>query len=128
VVGHRALLEVDGLDLAEEHGCVGLLGEDLACRRGDPALGEDAGRHLVEQRLEEVVGGPGDHGDVDVCAAKCLGRKKPAEARTDHDDLVAAGCVFFSHVRHNPYVPCSSPSSTTHRRQFGHRNCVPGPP
>ena len=50
-------LEVDVGDLAEEHPGVLLAGEDLAGRRGDLALGEDAGRHLVEQRLEEVVGG-----------------------------------------------------------------------
>ena len=75
-------LEVDVGDLAEEHPGVALAGEDLARRRGDLALAEDAGRHLVEQRLEEVVAGLRDHRDVDVGALERLGAEQPPEART----------------------------------------------
>ena len=53
-------LEVDVDDLAEQHPGVLLAAEDLARRRRDLALGEDAGRDLVEQRLEQVVAGAGD--------------------------------------------------------------------
>ena len=49
--------EVDVGDLAEHDPGVLLPAQDLAGRRGDLALGEDAGRHLVEQRLEQVVAG-----------------------------------------------------------------------
>ena len=66
VRGDRAGLEVDVGDLAEQHLGVVLPGQDLAGRRRDLALGEDAGRDLVEQRLEQVVGRLGDHRDVDV--------------------------------------------------------------
>ena len=41
--------------------------------------GDDAGRHLVQQRLEQVMGGPGDQLDVDVGALELLGRVKSAE-------------------------------------------------
>ena len=75
-------LEVDAGDLAEQHLGVLLAAEHLAGRRRDLALGEDAGRHLVEQRLEEVVRGLGDHRHVDVGAAQRLGAEQPPEART----------------------------------------------
>ena len=86
--------------------------EDLAGRRGDLALGEDAGRDLVEQRLEQVVGGLGDHGDVDVAAPQRLGAEEPAEAGADDDDPVggAHGRVNVGrvhgmpHTRHVPEV------------------------
>ena len=84
-------LEVDVGDLAEQDAGVRCCGEHLAGRRGDLALGEDAGRHLVEQRLEEVVGGLRDHRHVDVGAAQRLGAEEPAEAGTDHDDAVPVG-------------------------------------
>ena len=70
------------------------LREDLAGARRDPALGEDAGRHLVEQRLEEVVGGLGDEGDLDVLAAlQRLRAEEPTETRTDDDDAVRGHAV-----------------------------------
>ena len=74
-----------------------LAGEHLARARGDLALREDAGRHLVEQRLEEVVGGRGDQGDLDVLAApQRLRAEEASEAGTDDDDSVGGG-----HVRSN---------------------------
>ena len=44
---------------------VGLPAQDVADRRRDLALGEDPGRELVEQRLEQVVVGAVDHRDLD---------------------------------------------------------------
>ena len=72
-------LEVDVGDLAEQDPGVVLAAEDLAGRRGDLALGEDAGGDLVEQRLEQVVGGLGDHRHVDVgrAAAPCVPKSPP---------------------------------------------------
>ena len=90
VGGHGLGLEVDVGDLAEQHRGVLLPGQHLAGGRRDLALGEDAGRHLVEQRLEEVVGGLGDHRHVDVGALERLGAEQPAEAGADHHDLVPA--------------------------------------
>ena len=82
---------------AEHDPGVLLAGEHLAGARRDLALGEDAGRDLVEQRLEEVVRGRGDEGDLDVLAAlERLGAEEASEARTDDDDSVGGG-----HVRSN---------------------------
>ena len=86
---HRPGREVDVGDVAEQDAGVALPGEHLTGRRGDLALGEDAGGHLVEQRLEEVVRGLGDQGDVDVGALERLRAEQPAEPGTDHDDTVA---------------------------------------
>ena len=58
--------QVDVRDVAEQHLDVVLLAQDQPGGRSDLALGDDAGRHLVQQRLEQVVGGPGDQLDVDV--------------------------------------------------------------
>ena len=80
VGGDGPVLQVDVGDLAEDHPGVLLRGQDLAGGRCDLALGEDAGRHLVQQRLEEVVGGLGDHGDVDIGAPERLGAEQATEA------------------------------------------------
>ena len=64
------------------------------------AGGEAGGRHLIEQRLEEVVVTPIDHGDAYRRSSKSLGgleSRKPA-AEDDH-----VGCRWghgeSSHVR-----------------------------
>jgi hypothetical protein len=85
---HRAGGDVDRGDLADQHAQVALPAEDLAGGRGHVALGQDAGRHLVEQRLEQVVGVPVDQGDADTRLTQRLGGKQPAEAGTNHDDAV----------------------------------------
>jgi hypothetical protein len=71
-----------------------VLAQDLADRRGHLALGEDAGRDLVEQRLEEVVGGAVDQRHVHIGVPQGLGGEEAAESRADDDDPVPAGGVF----------------------------------
>ena len=88
--GDGAGLDVDVVDVAEDRAHVLVAGEDVAGGRGDVALGEDARRHLVEQRLEEVVAGARDEGDLDVLAAQGLRGEEAAEAGTDDDDAVLA--------------------------------------
>ena len=56
-------------------------------RRGDVARVRRRGRHLVEQRLEEVVVAPVDEGHVDRRRRAARGRVEPAEAAA-HDDHV----------------------------------------
>jgi hypothetical protein len=68
----------------QEHRGVGLRAEDVANRRRDLALGQDAGRHLVEQRLEEVMVGAVDDGDLDLRVPQRPGREQSAEAAA-HD-------------------------------------------
>ena len=93
MAGDRARLEVDAGDLPEQHLRVVLPAEHLAGGRCDLALAEDAGRDLVEQRLEEVVGRLREHRDVDGRATQRLGAEEATEAGTDHDHLVASGCL-----------------------------------
>ena len=91
--GDRAGGEVDVGDLAEDDAGVLLAAQDLAGRGGDLALGQDAGRHLVEQRLEQVVAGLADQRDVDVGLAQPLGGEQPAESGADDDDARAAAAA-----------------------------------
>ena len=52
--------------------------------------GQDARRHLVEQRLEQVVVGAVHHRDVDVGVGQRAHRVEAAEAAADDDDPVRA--------------------------------------
>ena len=76
---------------------VGLLAQHVADRRGDLALGEDPGRDLVEQRLEEVVVGPVDDRDLDIGAAQRLGGEEAAEAAADDHHAVSPGARRNAH-------------------------------
>ena len=77
-----------------------LAAQHAAQRRGDLALGEDAGRDLVEQRLEQVVVGAVDEGDLDRRASERLRRVEAAEASTDDEDAMCAGVMppFYVHA------------------------------
>jgi hypothetical protein len=77
-------VEVDVGDLTEEHSRILLPAEYLPRGRGDLALGQDSGRHLVEQWLEQVVTGPGDQGHIDIRPAQGTRGEEAAEARPDH--------------------------------------------
>ena len=110
----RLVRQVDVRDVAEQHLGVLLLAQDQPGRRRDLALGDDAGGHLVQQRLEQVVGGPGDQLDVDVGVLERLSGVQSAEPRSDDDDLVpirrgssgVAHCCSSRerHVQYNQYV------------------------
>ncbi len=60
------LSQVDVVDEAEQHLHVLLVTQDLAGGRGDLALRQHTRCHLVQQRLEQVMGGAGDECDVDI--------------------------------------------------------------
>jgi hypothetical protein len=75
---------------ALHHAGVLLLPENLTDRRGDLTGGHDARGHLVQQRLEQVVVGPVDDGDVDVGVRQVLGGEQSAETSADDDDVVAS--------------------------------------
>ena len=99
--------QVDMRDIAEQHLDVALPAQDDAGGRGDLAFGDDAGRNLVQQRLEEVMGGAGDQLDVDVGPFEFFRRVQPAESRSDHHDPVPTiGCSGFGLGAHG--LDCSS--------------------
>ena len=98
-------LDVDGLrrDAAE----VAVAAQDPAQRCGDLPLGQDAGRALVEQRLEQVVRRPVDEGHRHGRAAQCAGGEQPAE--TAADDHHAARTAAALTRGHGGPLPLSRP-------------------
>ena len=56
---------------------------------------QSGGRHLVEQRLEQVVVASVDEGDVDECVVQRLGCCQAAEPSSDDDDV--GPCVWVVH-------------------------------
>ena len=87
---HLAAFEIEAGDLGQQHRGVLLKAQDVPQRRGDLPLGEDAGRDLVEQRLEQVVGLAVDEGDVDRRPAERARREEPTEAAAHDQHPVAA--------------------------------------
>ena len=73
-------LEIEAGDLGQQHGGVLLKAQDVPERGGDLPLGEDAGRDLVQERLEQMMGLAVDEGDVDRRPAERARREEPAEA------------------------------------------------
>jgi hypothetical protein len=89
---HRLLRQVDVGDLAQQYLRVALFAQDHASRRGDLTRRDDAGGHLVQQRLKQVMSGLGDHLHVDIGPLQGLGGGETTEPRPDDDDLVPIRC------------------------------------
>ena len=83
------LLWLRHFDERLQDGHVLLAAQDLARRGGDVALGEDAGGHLVEQGLKQVVRRAGQDGDVGVGLLQSTSGAQACEAGTDDDNAVA---------------------------------------
>ncbi len=73
--GDGVVRQVDANDLAEQRLRILLFTQDDSRRRSDLTDREDAGRDLIEQRLEQVMGRLGDQGDVDVDALAGASRR-----------------------------------------------------
>ena len=84
-----ARLDVDLFDEGLQDGDVLLAAQNFARGGGDVALGEDARGHLVQQRLEEVVRGAGQDGDVGVGVLESTSGAQACETGTDDDNAVA---------------------------------------
>src|SRR5262249_34425311 len=95
---------------AQDHPGIVLTRQDLASGRRDLALRQDAGGHLVQQRLEQVMSGLRDDRHVDSCALESLRREQAAEARSDHHDLVSGSrALWTGEVAHE--LPSSARAS-----------------
>jgi hypothetical protein len=90
---HHPLFEVDVGDLGQQRARVRLFLDHTAQGGRDQPGRQDARRHLVEQRLEQVVVGAVHHRDVHVGVRQRAHRVEPAEAPADDDDLVPIGHV-----------------------------------
>ena len=95
VVGERrpvgqvddAAFDVDARRLSQNDALVGRAAQDPPDRRGDVPGRQRRCRDLVQERLEQVVIAPVQHGDADVLAAKRLRRGKAGEPSAEHDDM-----------------------------------------
>ncbi len=94
VVGNTAVLDqddapllVDAVHLAQHDAHVGRVAQDGADRRSDLGRRQAGRRHLVEQRLEEVVVAPVDDRDVRIGAGEPQRGAEAAKARADNDDV-----------------------------------------
>ena len=75
--------------LGQKHLHISIVTVDMAQRRGYLARGEDAGGHLVEKRLEEMVVAPVDKRDVDVArSGQQPARGESSKAATHDYDAV----------------------------------------
>ena len=80
------VLDVEVLHLGERELDVAVASEQRAERQRDLSLGQDAGRALVEQRLEQMVLRAIDEGDRHVAASQRPGGEQPGETPADDDD------------------------------------------
>ena len=105
-VGHDgAGVHVDALDVRQDHLQPLVVAEDVAGWRCDLPFREDAGRHLIEQGLKEMVVGPVNQRHPDRSQFQGPGGEQPAEARPDDDDVVPiAGRVASVHRRRSTTV------------------------
>ena len=84
---HLAACRIDVRHLAENDARIGLVVDDTANGRGHVGGRQAGRRHLIEQRLEQMVIAPIDEGDVSVALLQPLGHGKAAEAGAGDDDV-----------------------------------------
>ena len=124
-----AAVEVDVADLGEDDLRVALVAKDVAERRCDVPLRQDARRDLVEQRLEEVVRLPVDHRHVDRRPAQRLRGGEAAEAAADDHDPMASGHRLRPRLRRaaSPAGGSSRAGRCSSRAAAGRRSSSPRP-
>ena len=87
---HLVPAGVDAGHLGQDAFNVPVPAQHVPQRRGDLALGQDPGRALVQQGLEQVVLAPVDEGDLDRGTAQGPGGEQPGEsAADDHHTALA---------------------------------------
>ena len=85
---HDPAIEVEAGHLGELDAHVLRPAQDVPQRRRDLTGREDAGRDLVQQRLEQVVVAPVDQRDVDRQLSEEPARRQATEAAADDDDAM----------------------------------------
>ena len=103
--------DVDAGDGGKQHRHVALPAEDAADRRGDVRGRQTGGRHLVEQRLEQMVVVAIDDGHLEAGVGQPLGRRQAREAGADDDDPNLFVPNLLDHVLHD-----TSPDGENRRR------------
>jgi hypothetical protein len=85
---HDAPLQIEVGDLGKVHPHVLVLAYDVSDRRRDLTVRQQARRHLIEQRVKQVVVSQIDQRDIDVLAPEPPGSRETTESFTsDHDPM-----------------------------------------
>ena len=84
---HGAARHVDAGNCAQDHVRVWLSSQNAAYRCGNVGRRQGCGRHLIQERLEQVVVAPVDHGHISVDLSQSHSRRKPAETGADNHDV-----------------------------------------
>lgn len=82
-------LLVDAGDGRQQGGDVWTVAQQMPDRPGDLGGGERSRRHLIEQRLEQMMVATVDDGDAHQSAAQPVDRLQPAEAGADYDNVLS---------------------------------------
>ena len=104
---HHPPLQVEPGHLGEDDLDVLAPAQGVAQHGRDGAGRQDPGRHLVEQRLEEVVVPLVDERDVEVGPSEQPGSRQAAEPAADHDNAVALRCAHGSSFRREAVASAS---------------------
>ena len=111
---HDSGLEVDPFDLRQGDTNVRIAAKYISERWGDLAFGEDPGRHLIKQRLEEMVVPPVEDRYRDRSRLERSGSKETGEATANDHHVVAMGMRA-------PIARPSMESSRSHGRRSRRR-------
>src|SRR6202020_3145372 len=79
---------IHSADFSKKYGRISLILQKSPDRRCDLSRRKHCCRHLIEQRLKEIVIRSIHHQDIDVCMTKGLSGSEPCKTGTDnHDSL-----------------------------------------
>ena len=110
--------DIDRQHTAEQNGHVALITQHPSYGHGDVTWRQRRGRHLIEQRLEQMMIGAVDERDVDRSLAELARGRKAGESAAEDDDVRARGshsaimAGSLMEFRRFP-PPMSSPTATT---------------
>jgi hypothetical protein len=113
---------VEAGHLAQQDVRVALPAQDRPERRRDVAGGQQRRRHLVQQRLEQVVVRAVDQRDLGVRALQAAHHAQPAEPTSDNDNPVLAhGSRIPTEAGGYPAVLAYPPGTGVSGRHDHHR-------
>ena len=118
-----APFEIEPGHIGQDHVDVLALAQNVPQHRGDGAGREDAGGHLVQQRLEEVVVAPVDERDVDVGRSEQTGRGQAAKPAATVSSGIPVPC---DHAFPASPIHPDNPAIRGRRGKVGEQAPIPG--
>jgi hypothetical protein len=86
-------LGIDADDRGQKRRDLRAAAQQMADRSRDLRWRERGGRHLIEERLEQMMVAPVDDSDADRLPSETVNRFQTAEAGSHHDNMVAATLI-----------------------------------